>query len=434
LLQTANAQLSGRYWRAPLDAVGVMALYDKLLQWMTQHALQVEGIFRKSPQNAQFVRLRNFIESKGLTGDIPADTDPYLVANLIKTLMGELPGSILTRSAFGLFADAAGTGDDDDAAFAAELRTLIDTHLPKRNQRLLADIFALCRTISTVYVDETKMTSSNLATCISPNFVTPLEELFNANQSSLLQAYKLFHRTTRVLIEFYDLVFEPAADSFAAQLLKAHNVPRRGSIVVDVDENNNNDEDTIADDDDGDDEEEAVIVVAEAADIGADNVAVEADAPDDGNCFDTSLPLDFATPLERLAAFKRTAKNKTFLYIDDEASQHATKNARLTSLLERLSVSADVEWHAELHGGMTVDEALGEVLQNRALSIKRIVASTDDAIEQIDLDASPTREELVNAITHASDRSAVATPMLAHNGTLFVGFNEQIWSMKLEKH
>jgi hypothetical protein len=35
---------------------------------------------------------------------------------------------------------------------------------------------------------------------------------------------------------------------------------------------------------------------------------------------------------------------------------------------------------------------------------------------------------------HATDRSLVATPLLAHGGTLFVGFNEQIWSMKLEKH
>jgi hypothetical protein len=268
LLQNANAQLSGRFWRAPLDAVGVMALYDKLLQWMAQHAVTVEGIFRKSPQNAQFIRLRNFIESKGLTGDVPADTDPYLVANLIKTLLGELPGSILTRYAFGLFADAAGNGDDnDDAAFAAELRALIDAHLPKRNQRLLADLFALCRVISTVHVDETKMTSSNLATCISPNFVTPLEELFNANQSSLLQAYKLFHRVTRVLIDSYDAIFEPATDSFAAEILRAHNVPKSAAVAastMDSDDNTANDED-----DEGDDESdvvEAVVVMAPIVD------------------------------------------------------------------------------------------------------------------------------------------------------------------------
>lgn len=414
-----------------------MALYDKLLQWMAQHAVTVEGIFRKSPQNAQFIRLRNFIESKGLTGDVPADTDPYLVANLIKTLLGELPGSILTRYAFGLFADAAGNGDDnDDAAFAAELRALIDAHLPKRNQRLLADLFALCRVISTVHVDETKMTSSNLATCISPNFVTPLEELFNANQSSLLQAYKLFHRVTRVLIDSYDAIFEPATDSFAAEILRAHNVPKSAAVAastMDSDDNTANDED-----DEGDDESdvvEAVVVMAPIVDTAANSVAVEAAAPeDDGNCFDDTLPLDFATPLERLAAFKRGAKNKTFLYVDDTAAASASKNARLTTLLERLEVAADVEWHAELHGSMTVDEALGDVLQNAALTIRRVVASTDDAIEQIDMDETPTRDALVNLITCANDRSVVATPIVAHGGSLYVGFNEQIWTMKLGKH
>lgn len=432
LLQNANAQLSGRFWRAPLDAVGVMALYDKLLQWMAQHAVTIEGIFRKSPQNAQFIRLRNFIESKGLTGDVPADTDPYLVANLIKTLLGELPGSILTRSAFGLFADAAGSGDDnDDAAFAAELRALIDAHLPKRNQRLLADLFALCRVISTVHVEETKMTSSNLATCISPNFVTPLEELFNANQSSLLQAYKLFHRVTRVLIDSYDAIFEPATDSFAAEILRAHNVPKAAAVAASEMDSDDNTDDAA----DDSDVVEAVVVMAPIVDAAATSVAVEAAAPeDDGNCFDDSLPLDFATPLERLAAFKRGAKNKTFLYVDDTAAAAASKNARLTALLERLEVAADVEWHAELHGCMTVDEALDDVLQNGALTIRRVVASTDDAIEQIDMEEAPTRDALVNLITCASDRSMVATPIVAHGGSLFVGFNEQIWTMKLGKH
>lgn len=426
LLQNANSQLSGRFWRAPLDAVGVMPLYESLLGWLAAHALRTEGIFRKSPQSQQFVRLRNFIESKGLAGgSIPGDTDPYLVANLLKTLIGELPGSLLTRSAFGLFADAAGNceGDgssEDDAAFAAELRALVDAHLPKRNQRLMADVFALCRVISTTYVGDTKMTASNLATCISPNFVTPLEELFSADQSSLLHAYKLFHRVARVLIESYDAVFQPARDSFAAELLRAHHAPVAAvpppAQLIDATSHCD--------------------TPAKAAEpVEPVEVVVAADAADtdtEGGCFDDELPLEFATPLERLAAFKRSAADKTFLYVDDTARASAAKNERLAALLDKLAVRADVEWHAELHGCMTLDEAHAGVLANRALSLQRIVAAKQDAIEQLELAEQPTRAQIDALIADAN--CVVDTPLLAFRGTLFVGFNEIIWPMKLNRH
>jgi hypothetical protein len=247
LLQTANAQLSGRYWRAPLDAVGVMALYDKLLQWMAQHALHCR---RHLSQVAAERAVCSICATSSRARASPAAFRPTPIRIwspiCIKTLSASCPArfSRARRLVSLPTPPAPATTATDDAAFAAELRALIDAHLPKRNQRLLADVFALCRVISTVYVDETKMTSSNLATCISPNFVTPLEELFSANQSSLLQAYKLFHRVTRVLIDSYDAVFEPAADSFAARDCCARTMcPSRAAAIVASTENNNNDDD-----------------------------------------------------------------------------------------------------------------------------------------------------------------------------------------------
>jgi hypothetical protein len=426
LLQSANAQLSGRYWRAPLESAGVMALYESLLTWLATHALRAEGIFRKSPQSQQFVRLRNLIESKGLSGDVPADTDPYLVANLLKTLVGELPGSLLTRSAFGLFADAAGgfanaDGTDDDVAFAAELRTLIDAHLPKRNQRLLADVSALCRVISTTYVDDTKMTASNLATCISPNFVTPLEELFHADQSSLLHAYKLFHRVARVLIESFDAVFQPSRDSFAAALLREHRVepqqapPRTAPIDACRSPA----------------AAAAPVTVVSVEDITSDD---SSDTDTQQECFDDALPLEFASPLEKLAAFTRKAHDKTFLYVDETAVAAAHNNERLSALLQRIGAAADVEWHADMHGCMTLDEAHSGVLANGALSLQRIVAAKPDGIEQLELVAErPPRARVDALIASAADAAVVDSPLLAFRGTLYVGFNELVWSMKMKR-
>jgi len=163
-------------------------------------------------------------------------------------------------------------------------------------------------------------------------------------------------------------------------------------------------------------------------------VAEAADTDTEGGCFDDELPLEFATPLERLAAFKRSAVDKTFLYVDDTAANKAsaTKNERLAALLDKLAVRADVEWHAELHGCMTLDEVHAGVLANRALSLQRVVAAKQDAIEQLELAEQPTRAQIDALIADAA--GVVDTPLLAFRGTLFVGFNEIIWPMKLNRH
>ena len=134
LLATANTSLSGRFWGVPLEqllaqeigAGEIPGIYSAVLDWLTEHAVTAEGIFRvsccdwapvlksqctfvqRSPEQAKLVRLRNFFETKGLSQAIPDSTDPYLVATLMKTLIGELPGTLLTLASFGEFADAAG--------------------------------------------------------------------------------------------------------------------------------------------------------------------------------------------------------------------------------------------------------------------------------------------------------------------------------------
>ncbi|XP_040821310.1 rho GTPase-activating protein 20-like, partial [Ochotona curzoniae] len=96
-------------------------------------------------------------------------TCPVLVATVLKDLLQNIPGSVLTANLYEKFIDVLDEGNEE-AKIAMILRLL--QQLPKPNVHLLQSLFrCLCKISQNSPSKE--MTSSNLAWCITPSLLQP---------------------------------------------------------------------------------------------------------------------------------------------------------------------------------------------------------------------------------------------------------------------
>ncbi|XP_026085264.1 T-cell activation Rho GTPase-activating protein-like isoform X1 [Carassius auratus] len=139
----------------------IMDIFTLLLR----KGLSTEGVFRKAG-NARALKEIKAQLNEGIEVDLK-EHSVFLLADLVKDFLRQLPGCLLMVEKYKSWKTAMEKEGQEQKC--AELKMMINT-LPEPNFQLLKHFMVLLYHISE-NADKNKMSSSNLATCVSPNLL-----------------------------------------------------------------------------------------------------------------------------------------------------------------------------------------------------------------------------------------------------------------------
>ncbi|KAJ1651763.1 hypothetical protein IWQ61_007752 [Dispira simplex] len=178
------------------------------LDYIREHGLETEGIFRRSPSSVQLKQTKaayNRSEAVNMN-----ELGVHVAAVLLKMYFHELPTTILPVALYTTLPSMAECSSDADRAVF--IRDTVLPQLPKPNRYVLAQIFYLLHNIS-LHSEINKMTSHNLAIVWTPNLV---------KSDNLAMDMKMYDpngagtvgQLVRVAIDHYAVIFttDPTSD------------------------------------------------------------------------------------------------------------------------------------------------------------------------------------------------------------------------------
>ncbi|XP_042323063.1 protein FAM13A isoform X1 [Sceloporus undulatus] len=154
-----------------LSTNGIPDVVRDIVEYLTQHGLKQEGLFRVNGSLKTVEQLRVKYES-GEEVDLVADGDISSAASLLKLFLRELPDRVITSAAHPKFMQLY----QDTKQYGLSANTLRELlrQLPEAHYQLLKYLCHFLRRV-TEHHSENKMNISNLATVFGPNcfYVSP---------------------------------------------------------------------------------------------------------------------------------------------------------------------------------------------------------------------------------------------------------------------
>ncbi|XP_062874046.1 rho GTPase-activating protein 25 [Trichomycterus rosablanca] len=232
-----GAQGSGVFGKSLVDIMAyekklgprsVPMLVEKCAEFIKEHGLDEEGIFRLPGQENQVKQFREAFDA-GERPSFPSDTDVHTVASLLKLYLRELPEPVVPWTQYQDFLDSTLTLDTTTASGKEKLEKQISL-LPKDNYNLLSYI---CRFLFEVqqHSKVNKMSVENLATVMGVNLFKPqVEDAF-----SMMKGTPMIQKVMTVMIRHHELLFplskEAAPSSAPSKKLKSKKSSNPRSFV-----------------------------------------------------------------------------------------------------------------------------------------------------------------------------------------------------------
>ncbi|XP_057687744.1 rho GTPase-activating protein 25 isoform X1 [Corythoichthys intestinalis] len=148
----------------------VPILVQKCVEYIREHGLNEEGIFRLPGQDNAVKQFRDAFDA-GERPSFPSDTDVHTVASLLKLYLRELPEPVVPWSQYQDFLDCTNMLDSGNKEGREKLEKQIAL-LPRMNYNLLSYV---CRFLFEVQLNSNinKMNVENLATVMGINLLKP---------------------------------------------------------------------------------------------------------------------------------------------------------------------------------------------------------------------------------------------------------------------
>ncbi|XP_052411802.1 rho GTPase-activating protein 25 [Carassius gibelio] len=183
----------------------VPILVEKCAEFIREHGLSEEGIFRLPGQDNQVKQFREAFDA-GERPSFPSDTDVHTVGSLLKLYLRELPEPVVPWTQYQDFLDSTLMLDAATATGKEKLEEQISL-LPKVNYNLLSYI---CRFLFEVQQNSkvNKMSVENLATVMGVNLFKPQVD----DAISMMKGTPMIQKVMTVMIRHHELLFPPSKD------------------------------------------------------------------------------------------------------------------------------------------------------------------------------------------------------------------------------
>ncbi|XP_068166774.1 rho GTPase-activating protein 25 isoform X2 [Antennarius striatus] len=184
----------------------VPILVQKCVEFIKEHGLNEEGIFRLPGQDNAVKQFRDAFDA-GERPSFPSDTDVHTVASLLKLYLRELPEPVVPWTQYQDFLDCTNMLDSSSKE-EINLEKQIAL-LPRNNYNLLSYI---CRFLFEIQLksDVNKMNVENLATVMGINLLKPQIE----DPITVMKATPQIQRLMTVMIRQHETLFPPSKDMF----------------------------------------------------------------------------------------------------------------------------------------------------------------------------------------------------------------------------
>ncbi|XP_059193389.1 rho GTPase-activating protein 25 [Centropristis striata] len=183
----------------------VPILVQKCVEFIKEHGLNEEGIFRLPGQDNAVKQFRDAFDA-GERPSFPSDTDVHTVASLLKLYLRELPEPVVPWTQYQDFLDCTNNLDPSSTEGWEKLETQIAL-LPKTNYNLLSYV---CRFLFEVQLHSkvNKMNVENLATVMGINLLKPQIE----DPITVMKATPQIQKLMTVMIRQHETLFPLSKD------------------------------------------------------------------------------------------------------------------------------------------------------------------------------------------------------------------------------
>eukprot|EP01132_Coremiostelium_polycephalum_P006618 gene6618-8189_t len=234
---SSNSFKNSKLFGIPLETVfeneggEIPTIVMKSICYLEEKGINVEGIFRVSPNQKYLLETKAGINSGSITNFDHCD-DPHIVSGFLKSFLRELPVPLLTYELYPDLTRCVLESDGEPKKNTCEKISLLLKTLPKCNFLLTKSLIHLLYKISLMF-SVNKMTTSNLAVVMAPNILYPDSK--NLNIESIANS----NATIEFLISNYLDIFGGTSSSTATTTnpiskITHHNNPHRRSITPPV--------------------------------------------------------------------------------------------------------------------------------------------------------------------------------------------------------
>lgn len=183
----------------------VPILVQKCVEFIKEHGLNEEGIFRLPGQDNAVKQFRDAFDA-GERPSFPSDTDVHTVASLLKLYLRELPEPVIPWTQYQDFLDCTNLLDSPGKMGWVKLERQIAL-LPRVNYNLLSYV---CRFLFEVQLNSkvNKMNVENLATVMGINLLKPQIE----DPITVMKATPQIQKLMTVMIRQHEALFPISKD------------------------------------------------------------------------------------------------------------------------------------------------------------------------------------------------------------------------------
>jgi len=170
------------------------------IEFLEQHALDVEGIFRRSASAVQVNETVNKLNQGGVM-EYTQD-DVHLASAILKKFLRDLPEPLLSFALYDKIMDACSLPDEERLAYS---RKILKENLAEINYTTLQYLLTFLQKVVD-HLDKNRMTSASLAIVFGPNL------LWSQNETSTLTSMSKINSYSKFLIDNSHIIFD---ESFA---------------------------------------------------------------------------------------------------------------------------------------------------------------------------------------------------------------------------
>ncbi|XP_049850692.1 rho GTPase-activating protein gacJJ-like [Schistocerca gregaria] len=231
----SKCEVSPLYFGAPIEKVkppeqDVPYLVRRCIEWLREHALDVEGIFRLSGSQNEINAIKARY-NEGEMVDVEEISDVHTVAGLLKCYFRDLPEPLLKYEHYEAFLQAQEEKDPNKRMHV--LRELIK-QLPTVNQKTLKYLIEFLSCVEK-HSKQNKMALHNLATVFAPNLIHVREK---DDVIRTVQDTPLVNGLVSTLIRDYEWIFSEREEmvTSAAKATQSYTAQNPNQLSFEVDD------------------------------------------------------------------------------------------------------------------------------------------------------------------------------------------------------
>ncbi|KAM6221294.1 rho GTPase-activating protein 25 isoform 2-T2 [Rhynchocyon petersi] len=201
----------------------VPILVEKCVEFILEHGLNEEGIFRLPGQDNLVKQLRDAFDA-GERPSFARDTDVHTVASLLKLYLRDLPEPVVPWSQYEEFLLCGQLMDSDEAKAQQELMKQLSI-LPPDNYSLLS---YMCRFLHEIQLNcaVNKMSVDNLATVIGVNIIKSKVE----DPAVIMRGTPQIQRIMTMMIRDHEVLFPKSKDAPLSPHAQKYD-PKKSSVA-----------------------------------------------------------------------------------------------------------------------------------------------------------------------------------------------------------